>query len=52
MVNLDLRIIVLLFIAIDILEAAPEWKKFAEKLKTKGTKNTFVFGPNPSKNSH
>lgn len=38
--------------AIDSLEAAPEWKKSAEKLKTKGTDNVFVFGPNPRENSH
>lgn len=50
--NLDLLITVSLFIATGGLEAAPEWKTFTEKLKTKGTKNIFVFGPNPRENSH
>lgn len=38
--------------AIGSLEAAPEWKKSAEELKTKGTDNVFVFGPHPGENSH
>lgn len=45
MVSSELLIIVLLFIAIDGLEVGPEWKKFAENLKTKAQKLYLFLSP-------
>lgn len=45
MVSSELLIVVLLFIALDGLEVGPEWKKFAENLKTKAQKLYLCLGP-------
>lgn len=45
MVSSELLVIVSLFIAIDGLEVGPEWKKFAENVKTKAQKLYLFLGP-------